>query len=163
MTHRGWEFTREYSLWKAITGRRTRRISLGTREVRAGTLTYRSDKEPKPLSELEEAILISLTGATGLTMPDRPFQDESGEFIQASPNLHLLGRTAGSPDNAQATHFFLINDSGTYFLKKLTDELPADDVSPDVLVERADRSTQLDSLIQRFPKSQARPNPADGS
>ena len=37
----------------------------------------------------------------------------------AKPNLTMAGRTAGSPDNAQGTHFFLINDSGTYFLRKL--------------------------------------------
>ena len=30
MTHAGWEFTKEYPLWKAITGRRTRRIGLGS-------------------------------------------------------------------------------------------------------------------------------------
>ena len=41
----------------------------------------------------------------------------------AKPNLNMVGRTAGSPDNAQGTHFFLINDSGTYFLRKLP---PAD-------------------------------------
>ena len=36
---------------------------------------------------------------------------------EAQPDM--LGRTAGGPDNAQGTHFFLINDSGTYFLRKL--------------------------------------------
>lgn len=149
MTHNGWEATKEYSLWKAITGRRTRRVSLGTKEVAAGTLTYRSNKEPVPLSELEEAILISLTGATGLTMPDRPFQDSNGDTIQASPNLHLLGRTAGSPDNAQATHFFLINDSGTYFLRRLDDELPVDQTTPELLIERA-RRAKVEVLDQRL-------------
>ena len=42
----------------------------------------------------------------------------------AKPNLTMAGRSAGSPDNAQSTHFFLINDSGTYFLRKLA---PVDD------------------------------------
>ena len=41
----------------------------------------------------------------------------------AKPNLTMEGRTAGSPDNAQGTHFFMINDSGTYFIRKLS---PAD-------------------------------------
>jgi hypothetical protein len=35
------------------------------------------------------------------------------------PNLTMAGRTAGSPDNAHGTSFFLISDSGTYFLRKL--------------------------------------------
>ena len=39
--------------------------------------------------------------------------------IMAKPNLNMSGRTAGSPDNAQGTHFFMINDSGTYFLRNL--------------------------------------------
>ena len=69
-------------------------------------------------------MLIAVTGCTGLTMPDRPFNDpRNGEPIMAKPNLNMAGRTAGSPDNAQGTHFFMINDSGTYFLRKLP---PAD-------------------------------------
>ena len=53
-------------------------------------------------------------------MPDRPFADpRDGTPIMSKPNLHMVGRTAGSPDNAQGTHFFLINDTGTYFLRKL--------------------------------------------
>ena len=81
----------------------------------------------EPLTELEEAVLIALTGCTGLTMPDRPFDDpRDGKPIMAKPNLNMVGRTAGSPDNAQGTHFFLINDSGTYFLRKLPP--PADGV-----------------------------------
>ena len=74
----------------------------------------------QPLTELEEAVLIAVTGCTGLTMPDRPFADpRNGKPIMAKPNLNMAGRTAGSPDNAQGTHFFLINDTGTYFLRKL--------------------------------------------
>ncbi len=73
-------------------------------------------------------MLISLTGCTGLTMPDRPFADpRNGEPIMAKPNLTMTGRTAGSPDNAQGTHFFLINDSGTYFLRKLPPPAEGDD------------------------------------
>ena len=65
-------------------------------------------------------MLIAATGCTGLSMPDRPFYDpNSGAPIMAKPNVNMAGRTAGSPDNAQGTHFFLINDSGTYFLRKL--------------------------------------------
>ena len=65
-------------------------------------------------------MLIALTGCTGLTMPDRPFADpRDHKPIMAKPNLNMAGRTAGSPDNAQGTHFFMINDTGTYFLRKL--------------------------------------------
>ena len=149
MTPPGWKHTRKYPLWKALTKRRTRRISEGIGEVRAGTLSYRSDKPPRPISELEESLLIAVTGATGLTMPDRPFQDEKGNSIQATPNLNLLGRSAGSPDNAQATHFFLINDTGTYYLKNLNKALPSDEATPELLIERA-REAKVQVLDHRM-------------
>ena len=103
------------TLWR----RRTHRVSRGA-TVKAGSMSYTSPHKPEPLAELEEAVLIAATGCTGLTMPDRPFQDpQSGAVIMAKPNLTMDGRSAGSPDNAQGTHFFLINDSGTYFLRNL--------------------------------------------
>src|SRR5207248_8794127 len=74
---------------------------------------------------------------TGITMPDRPFQDPDGRDILGTPNIQMLGRAAGSPDNAQATHFFLINDTGTYFIKRLPPPDGAVPVTPDLLVERA--------------------------
>ncbi|MFF3646666.1 hypothetical protein [Streptomyces sp. NPDC002564] len=120
------------TLWR----RRTHRVSRGA-TVPAGSMSYRSPHEPRPLSELEEAVLIALTGCTGLTMPDRPFDDpRDGKPIMAKPNMTMAGRTAGSPDNAQGTHFFLINDSGTYFLRRLP---PAPDTPLDAaaLLERA--------------------------
>ena len=84
-------------------------------------------------------MLIAATGCTGLTMPDRPFNDpRDGKPIMAKPNLNMAGRTAGSPDNAQGTHFFLINDSGTYFLRKLPPAGRSTPSIPTQLIERAD-------------------------
>jgi hypothetical protein len=123
-------------LLETIWRRRTHRISRGA-SVSAGTMSYRSPHPPLPLADLEEALLIALTGSTGLTMPDRPFEDpRDGKPIMAKPNLTMTGRPAGSPDNAQGTHFFMINDSGTYFLRKLppAPELPFDAAT---MVERA--------------------------
>lgn len=109
----------ERPLLTSIWRRRTHRVSRGS-SIDAGSMSWKSTEERTPLTDLEEAVLISLTGCTGLTMPDRPFSDpRNGRSIMAKPNLNMVGRTAGSPDNAQGTHFFLINDSGTYFLRKL--------------------------------------------
>src|SRR5215813_3781954 len=106
-------------LLETIWRRRTHRVSQGS-SVLGGTMSYESTEPRAPLSEFEEAILIAMTGCTGLTMPDRPFQDPStGQPIMAKPNTTMAGRTAGSPDNAQGTHFFMFNDSGTYYLRKL--------------------------------------------
>src|SRR6266571_9410273 len=130
-------FTRP--LLDTVWHRRTHRVSQGA-SVPAGSMSYRSTHTEQPLTELEEAVLISLTGCTGLTMPDRPFADpRDHKPIMAKPNLNMAGRTAGSPDNAQGTHFFMINDSGTYFLRKLP---PAQDAtfSEHTLLRRAEES-----------------------
>ncbi|HUG37693.1 MAG TPA: hypothetical protein VML54_12120, partial [Candidatus Limnocylindrales bacterium] len=124
-------------LMETMWRRRTHRVPKGIPEVAARSMTYRSKDEPEPLGALEEAVLIAATGATGLTMPDRPFEDETGAPVMAKPNLHMEGRTAGSPDNAQGTHFFLINDTGTYFLKRLP-PAPDEPFDPDTLVARAE-------------------------
>ena len=118
-SHPGLEALRSRSLLETIWRRRTHRVSRGS-SVSAGSISYESNHAREPLSELEEAVLIAVTGCSGLTMPDRPFNDpRNGQPIMSKPNVHMEGRTAGSPDNAQGTHFFLINDSGTYFLRRL--------------------------------------------
>jgi len=122
------------SIWR----RRTHRVSRGVPMLKAGSMTYTSNQKPLPLNELEEAVLIAMSGHTGLTMPDRPFQDStSGDFVMAKPNLTMDGRTAGSPDNAQGTSFFMINDSGTYFIKKLPSVDPQTALTPQALIDRA--------------------------
>jgi hypothetical protein len=125
-------------LIETILRRRTHRVSRGS-SVTAGSMSHVSTRPREPLTELEEAILIALTGSTGLTMPDRPFADpRNGTPIMSKPNLGMVGRTAGSPDNAQGTHFFMINDTGTYFLRRLP---PANDgespFDPQELIARA--------------------------
>ena len=104
-------------------------------------------------------MLIAVTGCTGLTMPDRPFTDpRNHEPIMAKPNLNMVGRTAGSPDNAQGTHFFLINDTGTYYLRKLPpDESGASRLDPDALLARADAGQgQADGPPHRRARRQPR-------
>lgn len=135
--HSGLDALLKRPLMETIWRRRTHRVSQGS-SVLAGSMSYESNKPREPLSELEEAVLIAMTGCTGLTMPDRPFEDPATRKpIMAKPNLNMAGRTAGSPDNAQGTHFFLINDTGTYFLRKLPP--PAD----------GDASFSRERLLQR--------------
>ena len=126
---------------ETLWNRRTKRVSRGSNVV-AGSLSWESNNERSPLSPLQEAILIAATGASGMTMPDRPFfDDESGDPIMSKPNLVMEGRTAGSPDNAQGTHFFMINDSGTYFLRSLDPlEGGAEKWTPEVLIDRAEQA-----------------------
>jgi hypothetical protein len=138
--HVGFDEMSKYPLFEALHNRRSRRISLGIQSIPAGSNSFTSNAKPQPLSELEEAVLISAIGLTGLTLPDRPFAAPSGEKILGTPNLNFPGRAAGSTDNCQATHFFLINDTGVYFLKRLEGVDPSEPVTPDLLVRRAAQS-----------------------
>jgi hypothetical protein len=90
----------------------------------AGTSSYRSTQQAQPLSSLEEALLIAATGVTGVTMHDAPLKTAEGEDITMSVMLNIRGRAASSPDNAQATHFFLLNDEGTYLIRPPKDSDP---------------------------------------
>ncbi|AQZ65854.1 unnamed protein product [[Actinomadura] parvosata subsp. kistnae] len=138
------------TIWK----RRTHRVSRGA-SVPAGSMSYRSPHPPMPLTELEEALLIALTGCSGLTMPDRPFEDpRDGDPIMAKPNLTMAGRTAGSPDNAQGTHFFMINDTGTYYLRKLP-PAAALPFTAEALIERA-RQAKVRVLSHRLDVAEGR-------
>jgi hypothetical protein len=126
-------------LMEVLFRRRTHRVSRGIKQLKAGSMTYTSAQKPHPLSKLEEAVLIAAIGHTGLTMPDRPFQDpQTGDFIMAKPNLTMDGRTAGSPDNAQGTSFFMLNDEGTFFIKKLA--YKPGPFNPATLLQRAEEA-----------------------
>ena len=150
-----------YPLFDAIFNRRSRRISKGIHSVPAGSLSYTSKHDPQPLSPLEEALLIAATGVTGVTLPDMPFQTETGKPLVGSPMVQIRGRSASSPDNAQATHFFLINDSGTYFLRQPKDADPfllsGGVLDPDKLVAHAEACKvkvldhRLDFPARQFP------------
>src|SRR5262249_59703145 len=84
-SHVGFDEMTKYPLFEALHKRRSRRISLGLQTVRAGDNTYASNAKPQPLDELEEAVLISAIGLTGLTLPDRPFESPSGEKNPGPP------------------------------------------------------------------------------
>src|SRR5208282_2573986 len=89
--HVGFDEMSKYPLFEALHKRRSRRISLGIQSVPAGSNTYTSNAKPQPLSELEEAVLISAIGLTGLTLPDRPFASPDGQKILGTPNLNFPG------------------------------------------------------------------------
>jgi hypothetical protein len=138
---RGLKAAREYSLWEAIFGRRSRRVAAGA-SFRSGTFSFQSALEPQPLSRLEEAFLIAATGITGLAFADNPYETADGQPLLGTPLMEATGRAAGSPDNAQSTHFFMWNDEGTYLLKRPAGPAPHADVrtmSADDLIAHAER------------------------
>jgi hypothetical protein len=106
----------QYPLMSALAERRTRRIAQGV-SLLAGPLSHTSANQPKPLTPLEEAVLIVSTGLTGPVMHDGPLKKPTGGDELGSPFDHVIGKTASSPDNAHATSFFLINDRGVFLIK----------------------------------------------
>jgi hypothetical protein len=138
---RGFAAAREYPLWDAIFGRRSRRVAAGS-AFRSGSLSFQSKLDPQPLSRLEEAYLIAATGVTGLPYWDNPYETADGKPLLGTPCVEGSGRAAGSPDNAQSTVFFMWNDQGTYMLKRPDDPGPGANVrtmSPEDLITHAER------------------------
>ncbi|HEY8411764.1 MAG TPA: hypothetical protein VIK76_10190 [Pyrinomonadaceae bacterium] len=134
--------TLRYPLFSAFFNRRSRRVSKGIKSMQAGSLSYTSEQKPQPLDPLEEALLIAATGITGVTIPDMPFTSDDGKPLVGSPMLEINGRTASSPDNAQAAHFFMINDTGTYLLKKPDNVDPfyfRGELTPQKLIDYAEK------------------------
>jgi hypothetical protein len=106
-----------YPFMSCLAERRTRRIARGT-SVDAGPLSWTSNHEPAPLTKLEEAVLIVATGVTGLTTHDGPLNRPGGGVELATPFLNVVARAASSPDNCQATSFFMINDDGIWLIRQ---------------------------------------------
>src|SRR5687767_10147777 len=105
-----------YPLMSALAERRTRRIARGVSLSAAG-LSHVSTNAPKPLSPLEEAVLVVSTGLTAPVMHDGPLKRPDGGDELGSPFTNVIGKTASSPDNGHATSFFLINDNGVWLIK----------------------------------------------
>ncbi|MBE3586009.1 MAG: hypothetical protein IMW94_07610 [Thermoanaerobacter sp.] len=101
----------EYPLYKAIGDRRSRRFGLGM-TLESEALGFSSPREPVPLSEIEEALLIwAATGLTGSQLGDLPPRVGLGLLVQST------GRTWPSSCNNQGTELFYTNDRGTYMVK----------------------------------------------
>ncbi|MEM2346339.1 MAG: hypothetical protein QXN49_07240 [Archaeoglobaceae archaeon] len=107
---KGLEIALKYPLIRAILNRRSRRFGLGMKME--GLLAFKSKKEPIPLSEEEEALLVwAGAGLTGSALLDLPIETGLESIVQ------WTGRTYPSPCNEHATELFYTNDEGVYFVK----------------------------------------------
>jgi hypothetical protein len=97
----------ERRLVETIFRRRTHRVSRGS-SLSAGSMSYTSTQPRMPLTELEEAVLISLTGCTGLTMSRptlrRPSQRHAHHHGQAQSHH---GWTHGGQPRQRTRHVVL--------------------------------------------------------
>jgi hypothetical protein len=114
---------------EAVVNRRSRRFSMGA-TMNGGALAYKSSQKPVPLSTLEEAILVTAAaGISGHPLADLPYDsgnvpESGGGNVIASFN----GRTVASADGVHGTALFVINDEGTFLLRRPQD-LPQVEIS----------------------------------
>jgi hypothetical protein len=102
----------KFPLLKALFGRRARRFGFGM-EIPSGPLAFHSDKEPTPLTEEEQMLLVAAgTGVSGWTF-GVPFTPRSPES-HADFTLRLTGRTAPTAAGLGTPALFFTDDTGCY-------------------------------------------------
>jgi hypothetical protein len=117
----------EFPTLEAIFTRRARRFALGAELT--GPLAFRSSREPVPLAEEEEAILVAAaTGVTGVVREEWPFATAEGTPTGADKLASYTGRPFPSPLAIHGTELFWTNDDGTFVL-------PQRDAKPDAYVQ----------------------------
>ncbi|MGA8547214.1 MAG: hypothetical protein WB785_18430 [Mycobacterium sp.] len=103
-----------FPLFAAMTGRRSRRFPVGGR-IPAGALAYTSRRPVQPLSEVEQALLVSVTG--GVTGWNFGITHNPG-YAPSFPNYSgsATGRTFPSAAGFHTSQLFFTDDAGTYLL-----------------------------------------------
>jgi hypothetical protein len=100
-------------------------------QLNGGPLAFRSRKPPQPLTLDEQAALaFAACGITGYALADLPYR--SGDVADASSGnimTHFVGRTVASGDAMHDCTVFVLDDAGTWLLKRPQDfaraEFPA--------------------------------------
>ncbi|MGB4861667.1 MAG: hypothetical protein WBO97_04340, partial [Tepidiformaceae bacterium] len=137
-------FESPLSVFGALSTLRTRRIGLGYRSEtgedesfdwsshlvvrqREGPLAFESTSGPRPLSEVEEALIAwAALGPNGIVTADIPVQGDLSSL------LSWAGRTVPASSNDQAVDLFIINDDGTHLYRPGTERMaPVEIAGPD--------------------------------
>jgi hypothetical protein len=135
-----------YSLLDALLNRRSRRFAPGM-ALNGGALAFQSVRSPQPLTlEQEAALAFAAAGISGYALAELPYA--TGNVPGAGGGnimKQFLGRTAPSADALHAVTVFVLNDSGSYMLRRPQD-FPHDSIAG--LVEAAQRR-ELTALYER--------------
>lgn len=123
------------TVFGALSTLRTRRIGIGYRSEtgedesfdwsshlvvrqREGPLAFESASQPRPLSEVEEALIAwAALGPNGIITADIPVQGDLSSL------LSWAGRTVPASSNDQAVDLFIINDSGVHLYRPGTERM----------------------------------------
>ena len=110
------------SLFEAMLARRSRRFAHGM-NLPTGPLAFRSQRAPEPLREDEEAALaFAACGVTGYALAELPYgPSATPESSGGNIMTHFIARTIASGDAMHDCAVFVINDAGTWMLKRPQD------------------------------------------
>jgi hypothetical protein len=113
---------KNYPLLQALIERRSRRFAPGMK-LDGGPLSFESKREPEPLTEQEEAALaFAACGVTGYALAELPYASGSQPGTGGGNIMtHFIGRTVASGDAMHDCTVFVINDTGTWLLKRPQD------------------------------------------
>jgi hypothetical protein len=116
-----------YPLVSALNHRRSRRFAKGM-TLNGGPLAYESTEPPEPLTDDEEAALVfAACGITGYALGELAY--DTGPVPDAgSGNVmsQFFARTAASGDSIHADSLFVMNDSGTWLVRRPRELGPAE-------------------------------------
>ncbi len=145
-TPRSLEGTVRYPLLDALLNRRSRRFGRGMR-LPGGPLAYASVHPPHPLTVEQEALLaFAACGVTGYALGDLPYDgDAVPETGGGNILIHSVARTVPSGDAAHLITVFVLNDHGSWLLKRPQD-VPRTDIADLV---RAAHDHRFVDLYQR--------------
>ena len=140
----------DYSLLQALSERRSYRFGLGM-EMQTGPLAFKSEQQPLPLTEDEEAALaFAACGITGYALGDLSYsKEEPGGTIMGG----LVGRTMPAGDGIQSVSLIVINDEATYLLKRPID-FPATEIPE--LIEMAQKKRLFHRAVPAQPVETSR-------
>lgn len=132
-----------YPLLAALIERRSRRFGKGMR-LNGGPLAYERAATPQPLSLAEEgALAFAGCGITGYALAELPYQ--TGDIPEAGGGnimTHFVARTVPSGDAMHAVTAIVINDQGTWMLKRPQDH-PRSKIAELIREAREHRLTEL--------------------
>jgi hypothetical protein len=138
-------------LFEALRSRRSRRFELGMRME--GPLSFQSRHDPVPLTEEEQAILaFAASGITGHALNDLTLGAGQGGSMMSG----LVGRTVSSADAVQSVALLVIDDTGTWLLRRPQDLAAAELTDAIDLSRRGDLVAMYRLLRVRISERRAR-------
>jgi hypothetical protein len=104
----------QFPLLAAITGRRSRRFPVGG-QIASGPLAFTSRRPTQPLSDVERALVLAVTGGVTGWHYGIPYNPD---YAPALPNYSgsATGRTFPSAAGFHTSQLFFTDDTGTYLL-----------------------------------------------